>query len=131
KKIGLAPTGITTGGATGASGGLPQRFTFDPLRRHYLIASYIKPKIHDDWTVSATLIASLNDLSGLFSPSVAWTPLQWLTLSLYGFVPIRGIPVGQIDSCLEAPAGSPAGTAKCKPGTGRSFSEYDIIANDF
>ena len=32
-------------------------FTFDPLRRHYLIASYTKSKIKDDFTISAVLIA--------------------------------------------------------------------------
>lgn len=85
-------TGSTTGGSSGA---LPTRFIFDPLRRHYLIASYTKPKIKDDFTVGATLIAGLNDLSAFFSPTFSWSAKEWLTLSLYGQIPIRGIPVGQ------------------------------------
>lgn len=90
-----------TGGtsfATGSSGqsGLPQRFTFDPLRRHYLIISYNKPRIKEDWTIGATLIAGLTDLSGTISPTVSWSVREWLTLSLFGFIPIRGIPVGQV-----------------------------------
>jgi hypothetical protein len=90
-----------TGGAglsTGSSSqsGLPQRFTFDPLRRHYLIVSYNKPRIAEDWTIGATLIAGLSDLSGTISPTVSWSVREWLTLSLFGFIPIRGIPVGQV-----------------------------------
>ena len=75
---------------------MPQRFTFDPLRRHYLIVSYNKPKIRDDFSVGATLIAGLTDLSGTLSPTVSWNAQEWLTLSLFGFVPIRGIPVGTV-----------------------------------
>src|SRR5262249_1196661 len=65
--------GLVGGGAEGGgtSGALPLRFTFDPLRRHYLIASYSKPKIHDDWTVSLVLIAGLRDLSGMISPTIS------------------------------------------------------------
>jgi hypothetical protein len=88
-------------GASGSSGqassgsALPQRFSFDPLRRHYLIASYSKPRIRDDWTASAVLVAGLRDLSGLLSPSVAWSAREWLTLSVYGYIPIRGPGVGK------------------------------------
>jgi hypothetical protein len=74
---------------------LPQRYAFDPLRRHYLIVSYSKPRIHDDWTVGAVLVAGLRDLSGLVSPSIAWNAREWLNLGLYGFVPIRGLGVGE------------------------------------
>lgn len=93
----VAPMGTTVSSMPmgGSSGALPQRFTFDPLRRHYLIVSYSKPKIRDDWAISAVLIAGLRDLSGTFSPSVSWSAREWLTLSLYGFIPIHGIPVGQ------------------------------------
>lgn len=89
---GAAGTGGTPMG--GSSGALPQRFTFDPLRRHYLIVSYNKPKIRDDFAIGATLIAGLTDLSGTLSPTFSWSAKEWLTLSLYGFIPIRGIPVG-------------------------------------
>lgn len=109
-----APTGGTATTLTGgSSGALPQRFTFDPLRRHYLIASYTKSKIKDDFTISAVLIAGLTDLSGTFSPSVSWQAREWLSLSLYGFVPIRGIPVGRATV------------------NDISYSEYSLVPIDF
>jgi hypothetical protein len=97
----------------GSSGAVPQRFTFDPLRRHYLILSYNKPKIRDDFAIGATLIAGLADLSGTISPSASWNAKEWLTLSLYGFVPIRGIPVGTV-SVNDV-----------------SYSEYSLLPMDF
>lgn len=106
-------------GGSGSSGqepsgsALPQRFAFDPLRRHHLIASYSKPRIRDDWTVGAVLVAGLRDLSGLLSPSVAWSARQWLTLSVYGYLPIRGLGVG------EARVGD------------RSWSEYSVWPFDY
>ena len=66
-----ATSAVTGGGTT--NGALPQRFVFDPLRRHYLILSYSKPRIKEDWTIAATLIASLSDLSGTLSPTVTWS----------------------------------------------------------
>jgi hypothetical protein len=99
-------------GQTDASA-LPQRFSFDPLRRHYLIASYSRPRIFDDWTAGAVLIAGLEDLSGVVAPSVTWSAKAWLALSLYGFIPVRGLGVG------EAKVG------------GRSFSEYALAPFDF
>ncbi len=89
------------------------KFAFDPLRRHYLIASYMKPKIHDDWTLGATLIAGLRDLSGMFAPMVSWDAREWLTLTLNGFIPIRGIPVGQVSV------------------NGNSYSEYSMLPFDW
>ena len=105
--------GTSTMPAGGSSGALPQRFSFDPLRRHYLIASFTKPKIKDDFTIGAVLIAGLTDLSGTLSPSVSWNTREWLSLSLYGFIPIRGIPVGQ---------------AKVND---VSYSEYSLLPIDF
>lgn len=99
--------------STSAGSALPQRYTFDPLRRHYLIVSYSKPRIADDWTVGAVLIAGLRDLSGVFSPSVVWNTREWLNLGLYGFVPIHGLGVG------EAEVG------------GGSFSEYGMSPSAF
>lgn len=92
---------------------LPQRYAFDPLRRHYLIVSYSKPRIADDWTVSGVLIAGLRDLSGIFSPSVAWNAREWLNLGLYAYLPIRGLGVG------EAQVGDD------------SFSEYGLLPYAF
>jgi hypothetical protein len=85
----------STAGA-GNGGALPQRYAFDPMRRHYLIVSYSKPRIADDWTVGAVLIAGLRDLSGVFSPSVTWNAREWLNLGLYSFVPIHGLGVGEV-----------------------------------
>jgi len=70
---------------------LVSRFSFDPLRRHYLFLSYSKPKIDDDFTISAQLITGLEDLSGIIIPSVSWNAREWLTLQLNAFVPFYGI----------------------------------------
>lgn len=71
--------------------GVPQKFRFEPLRRHYLFATYMKPRVRDDWTVSAVLIASLEDLSLLVAPSVAWSVREWATLTLAAFAPVPGV----------------------------------------
>jgi len=102
----MQPTG-------GTSGSIPQRFSFDPLRRHYLIVNYNKPKIRDDWAIGATLIAGLTDLSGTLSPTVSWSAQEWLQLSLYGFFPIRGIPVGTVNV------------------NDVNYSEYSLLPMDF
>ena len=99
-------------GGGGGSGAVPTNFSFEPLRRHYLIVSYNKPKIADDWTVGATLIAGLRDLSGLFSPQLGWTPVEWLQLTLSGFIPIRGLPVGEAEAY------------------GKKYSEYSLMPFD-
>lgn len=92
---------------------LPDRFRFDALRRHYLFVSYSKPHIADDWTVGAVLIAGLADLSGLVSPSVAFSAEEWLLLSLYGYVPIHGLRVGEVEA------------------NGRRVSEYSLVPYDY
>jgi hypothetical protein len=76
------------GGA--GSDGLPTRFAFDPRGQHYLFITFQKPRIFDDFTLSLVLLASLADLSTLWTPSVSWSATEWLTLSLYGFVPLQG-----------------------------------------
>ncbi|HEY5956935.1 MAG TPA: hypothetical protein VIV60_10300, partial [Polyangiaceae bacterium] len=108
-------TSVNTPTGSGTVGGsaLPQRFSFNTLRRHYVIASYSQPHIYDDWTLGAVLVVGAEDLSGLFSPSVAWTAEEWLTLSLYGYVPIRGLGVNE---------------AKLQ---GRSYSEYSLMPFDW
>ncbi len=115
------PTGIVpaslyqqlTPAGSGQGGSLPSRFGFDPLRRHYLIASYSKPHIHDDWSVMLVAMIGLRDLSGLISPSVTWNVREWLNLSLWGYVPIRWIPVGQAQV------------------NGQSYSEFGLAPFDF
>jgi hypothetical protein len=100
--------------ATGAqSNALPQSFSFDPMRRHYLFASYSKPRIFDDWTAGAMLLAGLRDLSGLFVPSVSWSTKEWLTLTVYGYVPIHGLGVGEVTA------------------NNRKVSEYSLMPFDY
>lgn len=103
----LIPLGVVQ------TGSLPARFGFDPLRRHYLIASFMKPRIKDDWTVSVAALVGLRDLSGMIVPSVAWNAKEWLNLTLYGYVPIRWIPVGQAQV------------------DGQSYSEFGLAPIDF
>jgi hypothetical protein len=73
-----------------SSDGLPTRFAFEPRGRHYLFATYMKPRIHEDFTAQVVLIANLQDLSTLWTPSIAWSATDWLTLTLFGFIPVPG-----------------------------------------
>jgi hypothetical protein len=91
--------------------GLPQRFRFEPIARHYAFVSFQKPKIRDDFTVTATLVANLQDLSGLLAPSVAWSTTEWMTLTLTGFVPFAG----------------PSSLAATVPETGEKASEFSVV----
>jgi hypothetical protein len=77
--------------ANAAQTGVPQLFSFNPLRRHYAFIQFQQPQIANDWTVSATLIVDCEDLSGIFSPSLAWTPVEWLSLTVGGFIGIPGV----------------------------------------
>ena len=92
---------------------LPQRYSFNTMRRHYLIGSYNQPRIRDDWTLGVVVIAGLEDWSGLVSPSVAWSSAEWLTLSLVGDVP------------FHASSGNRAKVA------GESYGEYSLMPFDF
>lgn len=85
--------GLLVGGEGG--GALPNRFSFDAARRHYLFVLYSKPKIRDDFTLAATGLLGLEDLSGLVGPSFAWSAREWLQLTLFAFVPF-----GRADSEL-------------------------------
>ncbi|HVG57975.1 MAG TPA: hypothetical protein VNA24_05430 [Hyalangium sp.] len=97
------------------SEGLPQRFRFIPVSRHYAFLTFQKPKIRDDFTVSAALIANLGDLSGLLAPSVAWSATEWMTLTLSGFVPFSG----------------PASLAATVPATGEHVSEFELVPSSY
>lgn len=77
-------------GTSTSPDGLPARFTFDPRAQHYLFVSFQKPRIKDDFTAQVVMIANLQDLSTLWTPSVAWAATDWLTLTLYGFIPVPG-----------------------------------------
>lgn len=80
-----ALTGATSGTSTGEA---PTRFAFEPMRRHYLFLSYTKPQILDDFTLAASLITPVEDLSMLAQGSITWQAQEWLQLSLFGFVPL-------------------------------------------
>lgn len=68
--------------------GQPVRFAFDPARRHYLFATFQKPKIADDFTLLATVIAGLEDRSGLLVPGLLWQAREWLSFQLLGYIPV-------------------------------------------
>lgn len=108
---GASPANAVDSSTNAAS--LPQRFSFNTMRRHYLIASYTQPRIKDDWTLGLVVISGLEDWSGLVSPSVAWSSTEWLTLSLFGFVSFHG---------------TGPNTAKVQ---GRSYSEYSLMPFDW
>jgi hypothetical protein len=111
RELGVDPDQVLGQLLDGSEEGLPQRFRFEPIARHYAFISYQKPKIRDDFTVSATLVANLQDLSGLLAPSVAWSTTEWMTLTLSGFVPISG----------------PSSRAATVPETGERASEFSLV----
>ncbi len=80
-----------------ADPGTPQKFSFDPLRRHYLVASFQKPRIFDDWTLLLTLLAGLEDLSFQAMAQVTWMPKEWLSLAFAAYLPFDGVPDWGVD----------------------------------
>jgi hypothetical protein len=92
RRLGLDPSRIGMGGpfGGGAQDGSPQKFRFEPLGRHHLFLTFQKNRIREDFSVSAVVIASLQDLSAMVAPTVAWQATEWLTVSLAGFVPFSG-----------------------------------------
>ena len=76
---------------TSADSGAPQKFTFEPARRHYAFFTYLHSMIADDWSVNAVLILGLEDLSGQLAPQVTWSAKEWLNLTLGGFYTLPGV----------------------------------------
>lgn len=70
--------------------GSPQRFAFEPLRRHYALLSYQQSQIADDWTVMALLLLDLEDFSGTLAPTVIWSAQEWLNLTASAFALMPG-----------------------------------------
>ncbi|HZA13857.1 MAG TPA: hypothetical protein VE618_05155, partial [Myxococcaceae bacterium] len=101
---------IAAPGESGGQDGIPSRFRFEPLGRHYLFATFQKPKIRDDFTLAITALASLQDLSGLAAPSLSWSAAEWLTLTASAFVPFPG----------------PSSLAATDPNGGSPVSEYEL-----
>lgn len=77
-------------GQSSGSDGLPTRFNFDPKGQHYLFLTAQKPRLFDDFTLQLVMLASLVDLSTVWTPSIAWSATEWLTVTLYGFLPLPG-----------------------------------------
>nr|CCA65706.1 hypothetical protein [Stigmatella aurantiaca Sg a15] len=108
EQFGLDPSDINFGGT---DPGLPQKFSFEPITRHYAFLSFQKPKIRDDFTLSAVIVSSLQDLSGLVSPSLSWSATEWLTLTASAFIPFQG----------------PSSLASKKPDTHEAVSEFGLL----
>lgn len=85
---GLALSAADLAGAAPADPGAPLRLDFQPLRRHYLFLVFQKPRIADDFTVTATTVVGLEDPSVLFAPSLSWSAREWLTLGLFAYLPL-------------------------------------------
>ncbi len=113
--VGAIPGAANFGQPAASTDGVPQRFSFDPLRQHYLFATYNKPRIKDDFTAQLVLIADLSDLSTLWVPSLAWSATEWLTITALGFIPAPG----------------PSGLAATRVSNGAHVSEYTFIPMDY
>lgn len=94
-----------------ARDGIPSRFSFAPTVQHYAFITAQKPRLKDDFTLQLVLIANLQDLSTLWSPSVTWSATEWLQLSLLGFIPLQG----------------PDALAATVKSTGGHASEYGLL----
>jgi hypothetical protein len=78
-------------GVSSSDPGSPQRFSFDPMRRHYALVSYNQTQLADDWTINALLLMGLEDLSGQVAPTVTWSVREWLSLTAAAFVTVPGL----------------------------------------
>jgi hypothetical protein len=106
-------------GQSTSTDGLPTRFAFDPRGQHYLFVTFQKPRILDDFTASVVVIANLTDLSTTWSPSLAWSATEWLTLTLYAFVPVPGPDA----LAVTTPAGRPVSELSTSPFVVRALFE--------
>jgi len=78
-------------GATAQDAGTPQKFAFEPLRRHYLFLTYLHPQLADDFTINAVVVLGAHDLSGQLAPQLTWSAREWLNLTVGGFVALPGV----------------------------------------
>jgi hypothetical protein len=110
-------------GQSSSSDGLPARVNFDPRGQHYLFLTFQKPRIFDDFTASIVVIANLTDFSTIWSPSLAWSATEWLTLTLYAFVPLQGP-----DSlAVTTPSGTPVSEFSASPYAVRALLEARVF----
>ncbi|MBI5609099.1 MAG: hypothetical protein HY902_09475 [Deltaproteobacteria bacterium] len=71
--------------------GSPQKFAFEPLRRHYLFLTYMHPQLADDFTINTVVILGLADGSGQVAPQLTWSARAWCNLSAGAFITLPGI----------------------------------------
>lgn len=83
--------GLPGSSSAADQGGTPQKFAFEPLRRHYLFVTYLHPQLADDFTITTVLLLGLQDLSGQLAPQLTWSAQQWLNLSVGAFVTLPGL----------------------------------------
>ncbi|MDP2342761.1 MAG: hypothetical protein Q8O67_17530 [Deltaproteobacteria bacterium] len=88
---------------TTSSDGLPPRVGVDALRKHTLFVSFTKPRIFEDFTVTAGLVAAPEDLSGLVSLNTVWSAQEWLQLQAFVFVPVPSLLGDDVDAFGGSP----------------------------
>jgi hypothetical protein len=86
-----APAQLQAALSGSADAGTPQKFSFEPMRRHYVVMQYNKPRVFDDFTLAASALISVEDLSMQLVPQVSWAPKDWLQLTLALYVPVSGV----------------------------------------
>ncbi len=91
-RTGTVPATALFGAEATTGQGAPTRLAVTPLRRHHAVVSWQRPHIMDDFTVTATALLALEDLSSIVSGNVSWQTTEWLTLSLWGFLPTPSLP---------------------------------------
>ncbi len=110
-------------GQSSSTDGLPARVSFDPRGQHYLFLTFQKPRIFDDFTASVVVIANLTDLSTIWTPSLAWSATEWLTLTLYAFVPLQGPDA----LAVTTPQGKPVSEFSASPYAVRALLEARVF----
>ncbi len=122
---GFTPPAILT--SSEANTGAPRNFQFTPLLRHYVAASYMRPRIADDFTFNALVLLGLHDFSGTFVPALSWAAREWLTLGLTAFLPIAGIHDRRTKVVAQqATLPGPGGTSVTAQIDERRYSEFGI-----
>lgn len=110
RQRGLEPPELGPFGASGSASG-STRFTFEPLGQHYLFLTLQRPRIAEDFTLTLVWMSSLQDLSGLLAPSLAWSATEWLTVTASAFLPYAG----------------PASLGAVRADTGAAVHEYSLV----
>ncbi len=109
-------------GSAPITDGAPTRLAVTPLRRHHVVLSHQHQNVIDDFNVMGTALIAAEDLSAIWTGSVSWQTTQWLTLSVWGFVPTPSLP-----RALEA-MGVDGATTILWPALvdGSPYGEFDV-----